>query len=149
MTSEERLTNIGDGEVDLEIIESNNGMDEVYYNVGQVFPGTETDYLSLNSEILHSRLGADGQIIYIRAYAETISAGKHYLIKSDADTKFISLYCDGDSSSRLYLIWFHNSDEDPSYMNTGINCPTGIVEYLTNLMFVNRRMVYNRSILGK
>ncbi len=79
-------------------------------NAGIVFPGDNTNYLKGSSELLDSSTTGNSALTVIRARpsanAEEIT--KHYLVESEIDAKFLSIYCDNSAGNGniLKVDWY-------------------------------------------
>ncbi len=92
-------------------------------DVGQGFAGDSTNYLNGPSALLDGGTTGKAGRVVVRALPDSVGAGKYYLLESDANLKFLSIYCDG-GDGKAKVDWYPNGDATIATQDSGVACGT-------------------------
>ena len=91
-------------------------------NIGQEFAGDGLEYFTGSDSLLQSATTGNAFSMIVKAFPTGFTAGKNYLLESHSDSKFISIYCDGNNGNEFRADWYPNGAI--TTFSSGITCPT-------------------------
>ncbi len=113
-----KIENVGTGSTNLTIV---GNLLEVKAYVGQQFYGVSSNYFQLDSTAIS--LLANSATIVLRVLITEILSGmeKNILFESEAELKFLTLFCDINDNNYLKVKWYPGGNE--RIESTPMKCP--------------------------